>query len=223
MRRRNTLRARRGRRAALAISYFRGRWPWLTAALGAALLALPAGCGDDDDTGGGATATSPSISIVLPVAGQCIAVGDDPDARIPVQVRTQDLFLRPPGLCGETAGCGHLVVKVNGVVNNVGSSAVIDVLHRELASPYGDLEIEVEAVNDKGEPLMNTSKTPSEPVKASVNVTTQFACGGGAGGAGGSGGAGGAGGSGGAGGAGGSGMGGAGGSGMGGAGGAGGS
>lgn len=142
-----------------------------------------------------------------------MAVGDDPDAHIPVQVKVADLVLRPPGVCGGAAGCGHLVLRVNGVANNIGASAVIDVLHRKLAAPYADLEISVEVANDAGEPLMNTSVTPSTPVVATVKITTKATCGGGTGGAGGSGGTGGSGGAGGAGGSGGSGTGGAGGAG----------
>jgi hypothetical protein len=190
-------------------------------AAGGLFGSLP-GCGEDEEAVGAATVLKPAVKIVHPAEGACISVGDDPKPRILVQVSVEDLLLRPPGLCGSTAGCGHLEVRVNGVLNNIGSAAVMDVLLEKLAAPFGERAIEVRAVNDAGEPLMNTGVTPSTPVTATVNVTTKFSCEGGAGGAGGAGGSGGAG-MGGAGGAGLGGAGGAGGAGMGGAGGAGGS
>jgi hypothetical protein len=169
-------------------------------ALVLAILALmaPAGCSDDEPAKVNVGPTGdPSLAIVDPAPGACIAIGAAADATIPVTVAPKELYLRPPGTCGAYKQCGHLVLRVNGVENNRGSARIIDVVFEgKIADRYADLTLSIEVLSDAETPILNQA---GEPVVASISVTTAesaASCGAGAGGAGGggTGGAGGAGG-----------------------------
>ncbi|MCC6555849.1 MAG: hypothetical protein IT372_23040, partial [Polyangiaceae bacterium] len=163
------------------------------ALLVAALALAVSGCSDDTTSTAVAGPTgNPKLAILSPKDGACVAIGSGIDATIPVEIKVENLYLRPPGACGVYKQCGHLVLRVNGVENNRGSATVIDVLLRKLADRYAGLTISVEVINDAGEPILAVLTDGAEPapLMRSVTVTTQVACEGGGGGSGGSGGSG---------------------------------
>lgn len=194
----------------------RGAFRGVPVAAFALLLALPAivlgsvaGCSSDTVTAPDLGPTgNPTLTILSPTNGACIAVGSDPNATVSVQTAVTNVLLRPPGACAGIAQCGHLELTVNGVANSQSAATSVDVLLRKLADRTTDLTVEITLVDESGAPLLDHSATP-RPLRAAVVVTTRASCakpdaggggagGGGGGGAAGSGGGGGAGGSGGA-------------------------
>ena len=63
----------------------------------------------------------------------CVEVNDDPEFAFPLLVEVEELLLRPPGLCGVAAQCGHLALTVDGLPNNETAVPVIDILFRKIA------------------------------------------------------------------------------------------
>ena len=101
--------------------------------------------------------------MVSPLDGACFAVAEGPDAIIPLTVAftkadgTQaSVYLRAASFCSLIPGsiCGHIVVKVDGVVNNEGATNTVNVLLRKFATPYRTFAITVELVGDLGETLL---------------------------------------------------------------------
>jgi uncharacterized membrane protein YgcG len=142
--------------------------------LAVALVALPAlsvaayGCSSDTTTStpdGGITtvAFDANLSVASPTDGACFPVPDGTDPMIPLTVafKTQSgapaaVYLRAAGFCTTlpNAVCGHLVVKVDGVVNNEGGTPTVNVLLRKFATPYQTFAITVELVGDDGNTLL---------------------------------------------------------------------
>src|SRR5689334_4751079 len=88
---------------------------------------------------------TPSLGIVSPVEGACLAVSGGSDAYIPVVVNAANFQIRPPGTCSGCANCGHLLLRVNDVDNNASSSSVVDVdFQGKLPGHFGDFKLTVE-------------------------------------------------------------------------------
>jgi hypothetical protein len=113
----------------------------------------------------------PSIAVVEPSGAEagpvCVAIGQDPDARIQLLVEAEQLVLRPPEACGAYVQCGHLAVYVDQVLNNESSVPSIDVLLRKLGDRYHDgephegtgepdlLHVRLEVQDDFGDVLLD--------------------------------------------------------------------
>lgn len=152
----------------------------LSAALISSIGLFCTGCSDDETTSTNTTASAaprnPHLEITSPADGACIAIGTDPDARIPIQLETQEMIVRPPDFCGSISGCGHFVLLVNGRENNIGTTRLIDVLLRKLADRYATFEITAEARDDDNEVLTDKSTDTEIPARATLTVTTALSC-----------------------------------------------
>jgi hypothetical protein len=170
--------------------------------LGAVVSAAASCTGDDLLVGAIAPAGVPCLRITSPVDGQCVALSAAPGAYIPVSLDGLGLSgyfaLRPPGACQGLSNCGYVEVSVRDladpsatpVVNNLGSSTVVDVLfdHR-IADRYGSFEITVRLLADDGSAWKvpddagpDASAAPCAnaggdgPYVARVTVTTMPSC-----------------------------------------------
>jgi hypothetical protein len=152
------------------------------------------GCSSSDSstaTSGTATPTDPSIAILSPTTGSCVAVGDDPNAEVPILVSTSQLALRPPvaatddpstSFCTGYAHCGHLVLTARTmpdiaavpVFNNESAGPVIPLLLRKLANRYTDFFLTVAAVADDGTPIVHIDG--ATPVTATLKISVRAAC-----------------------------------------------
>jgi hypothetical protein len=186
----------------------------LSLAIAAALAAgaaAPFGCSSDDTT---SQTTTPkgdmALAIVTPDDGACVAVGESAAGLLPIRVTTENIDLRPPGLCGAATQCGHLGLYVDGTLNNRGSSAVVpvrlDALGETPAERLRTITIIVRLLDDAGTMVLDPTSDAGALVEDTIMLTTAATCPDGAGGGGGTGGEGGSAGQGGHGGTGGSGT-----------------
>ncbi|MBI4703607.1 MAG: hypothetical protein HY744_21050 [Deltaproteobacteria bacterium] len=156
----------------------------LLASLGAAVLLA---CSADESAPVVVGPTgAPALAIVEPLgtaqSPACASIGTDPGYRLLVLVAPTELLLRPPGLCGEAVQCGHLELYVEGVLNNRGSCAAIELLLRRLADRYHDgsihartgepdvLHVRVDVVGDAGDPLLDRTGKPLSAETVLVTV-----------------------------------------------------
>jgi hypothetical protein len=178
----------------------------------AALCAATMGCSDDQaaavDVG---PSGPPSVRFTNPASGGdpvCVDVPADDDVRIPLQVRVEELLLRPPGGCGVFAQCGHLALSADGLLNNESSVRTIELLMRKIANRTHDgkpdasgqpdlLTVQVDVVSANGAVLLNDDGEPLRDTLELITVPSCAALPAGSGGGGGSGGSSGSGGSGG--------------------------
>ncbi|MDI1444725.1 hypothetical protein [Polyangium sp. 6x1] len=137
--------------------------------------ALLAGCTDESDDSSTATTETdpPTISLKSPADGACISIGEAPDVRIPFVLEVKALFLRPPGLCGATAACGHLELSANGKVVNRGSGTVVELPMIGVADRYGTFDVEIVVVDDAGEPLQGGE---GSVLRVNRTITTAPSC-----------------------------------------------
>jgi len=152
---------------------------------------------------------TPSVGVISPLPGQCVA-SPSPDAlSIPVTVNVSGTFyLRPPGsACTDTYNCGYVLLYVDNILNNAsGSAAVVANLTSSAGAPiYGAHTLTVQLVVDVDDgggtdvfdagvnPDASTvadagfgSAPPDGQYTASVSITVASSCadGGGSGGAG---------------------------------------
>lgn len=144
-----------------------------------ALCLLLLGCGEDETETTSTTPTvrNPSLAITSPADDMhCFSIGSDPDARIPIQIETKEMVIRPPDFCGSIAGCGHFVLLVGDRENNIGSTRLLEVLMRKLADRYGTFEITVEARNDDNEILVDKSGESEIPARDTVTIASAPNC-----------------------------------------------
>ncbi|MBM4358418.1 MAG: hypothetical protein FJ096_09950 [Deltaproteobacteria bacterium] len=80
----------------------------------------------------------PTLALVSPTSGSCVAIGTDVTARVPLELDVTGVVLRPPGACGVASPCGYLRVRADGRDNNVGAQTTVDVLLGKLSNPYHD-------------------------------------------------------------------------------------
>lgn len=168
----------------------------------AALMVLApwrlAACSDDEteatDVG---PSGNPTIALLSPASSDpqpiCVAIDDEPDARVPLLVETTELVLRPPGACGYYVQCGHLALYVDDVLNNESAVPAIDLLLRKLGDRYHDgstdlgtgepdvLRIRVDVVDAAGETMNDHA---GEPLSDTVDLVTVPSCAGAGGGGG---------------------------------------
>lgn len=154
----------------------------LTFALAASLSACTTETGTAIDFGPSGTA---SLAIVTPSNGACIAVPEGTiDPVIPLSFTVDNFLLRPPGYClsNSLVQCGRVRVSVNGVYNNEGGSATVDVQLRKLADRYKDIVISASLVNDVGELYLQRDADAGDdggagkPVTAEITVSVKKAC-----------------------------------------------
>jgi uncharacterized membrane protein YgcG len=132
---------------------------------------------------------TPTLGIVSPVEGACLAVSGGADAYIPVVVNAANFQIRPPGSCSGCANCGHLRLRVNDEDNNASSSSVVDVdFQGKIPGHFGDFKLTVELMDDCGNPwappavdggVLDCDAGPAKnvtPLVASVTVTTKPTC-----------------------------------------------
>ena len=152
------------------------------------------GCGGSDPV---AVETGPTgtmrVTFLDPPSGQgpqCVSIGDDPSAEVPLLVRVEEIELAQPRSCGNFAQCGYLQLHVDGLLNNEGAVPAIPLLLRKFGDPYRDADnpfmLSVQAVDQDGAPLLEAE----QPVVDTVELITVPDCatlgeGGGGGGAGG--------------------------------------
>lgn len=134
------------------------------------LFAVPslAGCSEETSTGQELVDLAPpTLTLVAPTDGSCVAIGSDVSARVPLTFEVSNLTMRPPGACAGTTRCGRIALRADGLPNNEGASTVVDLLLRKLPNPYRDgelhagtgqpnlLPIEAVLVDDGGTPWMD--------------------------------------------------------------------
>jgi hypothetical protein len=157
------------------------------AALAAVAPFAAAGCTTDTvaatpDAGVTTVAFDAKLTVASPHDGACFPVPQGLEAMIPLTVvfKTASgdpaaVYLRAAGFCTTlpNAICGHLVVKVNGVVNNEGATPTVNVLLGKFATPYQTFAITVELVGDNNESLLVVRPDDAGMVDLDAGITLQ--------------------------------------------------
>lgn len=161
--------------------------------LAVVLAAMPAlavaayGCSSDTttstaDAGITTVAFDATLTVTSPLDGACFTVPDGVDATIPLTVAFKkasgaraEVYLRAAGFCTTlpNAICGHIVVKVNGLVNNEGTTPTVNVLLRKFATPYQQYAITVELVGDNGDTLLVARPDDAGVIDLDAGITLQ--------------------------------------------------
>jgi len=124
-----------------------------------------------DVTEDGATPTGPKLSITAPTAGAVFKDGQD----VMVAYAVDGVKLAAAGTCGSEPNCGHVVATVDGTKCNpammtsfwsgIDSSFVVNFTGCT-SSFWGSHQLNVELVNDKGEPkILDSRQSPVYDVK----------------------------------------------------------
>ena len=157
------------------------------AALAAAAPFAASGCTTDTtastpDAGITTVAFDARLTVVSPHDGACFPVPEGLDAMIPLTVAFKTaaggpaaVYLRAAGFCTTLPSsiCGHLVVKVNGVVNNEGATPTVNVLLGKFATPYQTFAITVELVGDNNEALLVAGPDDAGATDLDAGITLQ--------------------------------------------------
>ncbi|MBM4376101.1 MAG: hypothetical protein FJ095_13545 [Deltaproteobacteria bacterium] len=126
-----------------------------------------------------------SFAVVSPSDGDCVAIGDDVRARVPVLISTENFLLRPPGACGSAAQCGYVRLRADGRDNQLAASRALELDLGKLAQPYRDgsihpgtgapylLELELTLLGDDGEPWLDAE---GSPLSASLAIAVKHTC-----------------------------------------------
>jgi hypothetical protein len=154
-------------------------------------VTIASSCVDETTTAAYTGATGiPSVTIVSPTSGSCVEVAPGVnafgvDAFVPVEISLGTTFiLRPPGACLGLTNCGQVRLTVNGSDNNVSAATIVDVDFSGFAVPYGTQNIQVELIDDQGDPwiLPADAGAPGSdfgPYTSTVTITTAASCEGG--------------------------------------------
>lgn len=141
------------------------------------LLALSSvflGCEEETSTDtDGTQVEPPTMELLRPAAGACVAIGSDPDVRIPFELKSTWLYLRPPGFCGEAVQCGQLVLWVNDKLVARASTSVIEWDMVTVIDRYGEFNIRIAAITDAGESILNAE---GKPLEVTLTITTAVSC-----------------------------------------------
>jgi hypothetical protein len=150
----------------------RGRYLALYSLLAISNVVL--GCTTDStSTTAAATVDPPTMELVSPAEGACIAIGTDPNVSIPFVLKTSSLYLRPPGICGDAVQCGQLVLWVNDKQVQRASTSVIEWDLVTTVERYGDFAIRIEAVTDAGKSILDAD---GKPLEVNRVITTAETC-----------------------------------------------
>ena len=150
----------------------RGRHLAFCSLVAAASVVL--GCEEDSTTTTDAvTVDPPTMELVSPAEGACISIGTDPDARVPFVLKTSWLYLRPPGICGDSVQCGHLELWVDDKLVERASTTVIEWDLVTVIERYGDFAIRIAAVTDAGKSIPDADDKPLEVTRT---ITTAESC-----------------------------------------------
>jgi hypothetical protein len=131
---------------------------------------------------------TPGLAISSPPNGACVEVTNDADAFVPIELSLTNFILRPPGGCIGLTNCGQARLTVNGLVNNLTASTIVDMsFDGPIASHYGTWKIEVELIDDQGNPWIlpmdggagGAPVTDYGPYIAKETITTAASCEGG--------------------------------------------
>lgn len=142
--------------------------------LAATMAAFLCGCEDDTtDTTETVDVGPPTMELVSPVEGACVAIGDEPDTRLPFILKTSALYLRPPGICGDAVQCGQLLLWANDKFYQRSATNVIDWELSSVINRYGEFLIKIEAVTDAGDPILDAD---GAPLVATRTITTAVSC-----------------------------------------------
>lgn len=132
------------------------------------------GCEEDETTTTDAVVVDPpTMELVSPAEGACVAIGSDPDARIPFVLKTTWLYLRPPGICGDSAQCGHLELWVDDKLVTSASTTVIEWEMVTVIQRYGDFVIRIAAVTDDGKSIPDAD---GKALEVTRTITTADSC-----------------------------------------------
>lgn len=144
----------------------------LCSLLVASSLAL--GCEDDStSTDEGTQVEPPTMELTSPTEGACISIGTDPEARIPFVLKTSWLYLRPPGICGDSVQCGHLVLWIDDKIVAASSTSVIEWNVASVIDRYGEFHARIAAVTDEGANILDAENLPLEVTRT---ITTAESC-----------------------------------------------
>lgn len=134
-------------------------------------------CGCDDTSTTDTTTTTdvdpPTMELVSPTEGACVEIGTDPNVRVPFVLKTAWLYLRPPGVCGDSAQCGHLVLWANDKLVARASAAVIEWDMVTVIERYGEFKIRIKAVTDAGGDILDAE---GKPLEVTRTITTAASC-----------------------------------------------
>src|SRR5512140_2179297 len=129
---------------------------------------------------------TPTLTITSPRDGACLELTGGVSDHIPVTVAVTEFFLRPPGgACTGLGNCGHLLLQVNGLDNNLAASNAVDVdFQGKISNHFGAMQLKVTLLDDDGEPWTISRDTeagvpdagPNGPFTASVNIITKLSC-----------------------------------------------
>jgi hypothetical protein len=131
---------------------------------------------------------TPSVAIASPTPGSCVEVAAGPGAFVPVELSLTNFIFRPPGGCIGLSNCGQAKLTVNGLFNNVTATNIVDIdFDGPIASPYGTLNLEVELIDDQGDPWILPADagagggpvTNYGPYTTTTTITTAMVCEGG--------------------------------------------
>jgi hypothetical protein len=151
----------------------RGRYLALCSLLAVSVVLL--GCEEEDSSTETETiqVDPPTMELVSPADGDCVAIGSDPDVRIPFELKSSWLYLRPPGYCGESVQCGHLLLWANDKIVARSSTSVIEWEMTTVINRYGEFKIRIVAVTDAGAIIPDAD---GNPLEVTTTITTAVSC-----------------------------------------------
>ncbi|HMY16797.1 MAG TPA: hypothetical protein PKA58_10800 [Polyangium sp.] len=132
------------------------------------------GCEDETTTDDSVQVEPPTMELQSPAEGACVAIGADPNARVSFVLKTSWLYLRPPGVCGEAAQCGQLVLWINDEIVARAASNVIEWDVASAVNRYGEFHARIAAVADDGKLIADTGKYVAEAGDKPLEVTRTF-------------------------------------------------
>lgn len=113
------------------------------------------------------------MELVSPEDGACVAIGSDPNARVPFVLKTTWLYLRPPGICGDGAQCGQLVLWIDDELRARTASNVIEWDVASVVDRYGEFHARIAAVTDEGKSINDAE---GKPLEVTRTFTTAVSC-----------------------------------------------
>lgn len=138
-----------------------------------AISNLLLGCEDETTTDEGTQVEPATMELESPAEGACIAIGSDPNARVSFVLKTTWLYLRAPGVCGDSVQCGQLVLWIDNEQVTRAASNVIEWDVATVPNRYGQFTARIEARTDAGK---NINDADGKPLIATRTFTTAVTC-----------------------------------------------